>query len=303
MQELKGLSKFAQRSEWLYLIAMQVWSIVMFVWGVRSIAESTTDSPIWFAIGLAAHCIFVSFWAFLIVRKRRITNEHRTTEEDDIRGADIGPPYLTIATTDTHPPAARFDPLSSLFPHQRTILGALGGTPAGTREGEGRSASVEPLIPDSVTPFVGYRYWLVHDFFDSPHLRAATRDYVWTRGINVGECGVGESLGFAVTPHYVADENCWCGFYAHNDLKDVISDAHLHLDVVQVGRVEMFGLVQEHEHGYRASHARITGIYDKDKMSKKIAERYEVPLLESPLINPKGIPWSKRRLMLKKWTS
>lgn len=65
-----------------------------------------------------------------------------------------------------------------------------------------------------------------------------------------------------------------CGIYAVKDPRNIY---RFHRGTEVVGRVEMWGSVIEHEHGYRAERARITDLWvASEPLAREITDRYEV---------------------------
>jgi hypothetical protein len=126
--------------------------------------------------------------------------------------------------------------------------------------------------PDYVSPFVGWRLWLVaRDQSGRVRLTSVMRATVWpVREPVVAECVRGRTIfrsrsaGHAGTRAPV--ESCRCGIYATGDpgqLSPFIDTNHVRRCGPQwvVGSVSLWGTVIESERGWRASHAYPRQLY------------------------------------------
>lgn len=200
----------------------------------------------------------ISSYAYGFYLRRRRFHANRKAAQDYLHRADPEAPYIAYASGgDPGSPGftARGFPIPTRTEQALRTL----------RTAEGEDTSV--VVPDSVVPVVGYRMWRVVDGW----LRAAAfTDYEWKPGINVASCrGNG---------HRVGESYCSCGFHA-NKRRDWVQILGSKDSGYVTGTIDMFGIVTEHVHGYRASHAVITGIFDTGKEARKVAKRYQVPLL------------------------
>lgn len=218
------------------------------------------------AAGIYGAC--TGYWGYQLVNKyRKGKYEHRYAETYDLRGADPGPPYLATAGRDEHWSAIQGRPSGTYRTCSCPLCTGKATATWGAGEGTG-------LVPDSVVPLVGYRSWLCSPdgFLAGP----ISPDLPWKVGINVATC-LNEAR---MSSHHVASRGCSCGFYAYKDEGDL--EMRWFRDVYVCGRVELFGMVTEHSIGYRASHARITGIYNTGPLARQMAKLYEAELLPVP---------------------
>lgn len=109
-------------------------------------------------------------------------------------------------------------------------------------------------------PIVGWRTWTwtgteLHGYFEA-----------WATSEFAARCD---------TCSEIPGEDDTCGVYAvmRRDQVEAFAFAWDHRDVV-VGRVELTGLVIEHERGYRAEHARIVELWASPKHITAISARY-----------------------------
>lgn len=234
-------------------------SLILIEWGgMINAAGAGNEVP----AGVFGACC--GYWGYLLVHKYRKEkrHEHRFSSTDDLHRTDLGPPYLTTAGDLSH--------WSAILSQHTGGTYASCSCPHCSSEGAPGNGEGSGLVPDSATPVVGYRCW---NFTSGQGLSALALPYQWGIGVNTASC----HLGYQRRAHHVGDRGCTCGFYAYKrpDLTDS-------LPWRISGQIEMFGVVTEHTLGYRASHARITGIFNTSRESRKVAQMYEVKLLPLP---------------------
>jgi hypothetical protein len=151
------------------------------------------------------------------------------------------------------------------------------------------------MIPDTPGPITGYRCWNS----DGAYLEAIGGSWIWRPSVNKAHClnlpNVYKQLATMPNPafrqqylrmlasHQPAEQNCMCGFWAYSNLDTLIDERGWPNNHGMIyGTVSMWGRVAEFEKGYRSEHARVTGIYDTGPRSRRVAMRYQVPLLELP---------------------
>jgi hypothetical protein len=148
----------------------------------------------------------------------------------------------------------------------------------------------KPAVPDGFIPVIGYRAWMVSSkgFFGRKKiLMALTHDFEWVVGVNKARCAsLWRKPGAMSNPptHQPGNPNCNCGFYGFKDFGEweLQQIAELPIKNEVIGRIKMFGIVNEHRFGYRSSHAVVDAIYDTGKVSRKVAKRYGVPCVPFP---------------------
>lgn len=163
------------------------------------------------------------------------------------------------------------------------------------------STAVDLVVPDAVTPLVGWRAWSVRGL---PALRlVSVFSYVsWLPGHNVvvAECRPDANLhGWQWRDLTACPEaptpGCNCGIHACADpssdvLHEAIACSLASVHGGAVGRVALWGRVVQHEDGFRAQYARLTGLVighpalwrlsdAQGAPEVDLARRYKVPLL------------------------
>lgn len=219
-------------------------------------------------------------------RREARTYEHWKTEAYSLyrpdRDAEGTARYLTPAGEGPGVTTYRGSSLfahSVFYTHDGTELSGRAGKDR-TGKGKGVGASGE-LIPDGIEPIVGYRAWQIQPSLGRMLYSLAFSTFQWMPGENAANCAAGSG-------HYVGHPLCTCGFYAYKTRAALSRDMGymgMPSRVVEVydqviGTVDLYGLVTEHELGYRASHAKITGFYATGRIAMRAAELYGVPLLE-----------------------
>ena len=129
-------------------------------------------------------------------------------------------------------------------------------------------APPEPKIPDAgikVGEFEGWRAWRLKSSF----LRSVYREDLWLPGKEV----TGKP------------DNRNEGVHAWKSMPLCLEYGITQSSVIVVGRVKLWGIVIEHEHGYRAEHVKITAFdyvlaedpnYPEEAMLQKLRQRYGV---------------------------
>lgn len=155
-------------------------------------------------------------------------------------------------------------------------------------------------IPDSITPLIGYRYWIVHRGW----LFSYSRPRRWSSGPQRAHCPYEEkdedytirkNLQLPIPAHIElkrihhgkpASVECTCGFYCFkypNPSVMIVEQFRV------AGKVSLWGRVQEYGSGYRAEYMQIECLYKaryrrwRNPEIKRIGERYNVPVKEAPI--------------------
>jgi hypothetical protein len=150
-----------------------------------------------------------------------------------------------------------------------------------------------PVVPDYIHPVVGWRMWFAAERSKRTRLISVVQRTIWpAHKPLVAEC---RRLRLPVWPfarhsHDAPGERCACGIYA-TDMETV--QMYLPQRVIAtrgdfipvVGRVSLWGVVHEHECGWRASCAYPISLFvpvvdDDEWVEKVIADlrRYGVPV-------------------------
>ena len=122
------------------------------------------------------------------------------------------------------------------------------------------------IVPDYVEPVVGWRVWYAVDGGLSTSLTSVVHRASWPRRTPlVASC---RRLRTALWPfnrsrHDAPAEGCSCGIYAGTveTLRIYLPEHFGFRAVPVVGRVSLWGVVHEHELGWRASHAYPETLY------------------------------------------
>jgi len=147
-----------------------------------------------------------------------------------------------------------------------------------------------PERPDGFEPIVAYRgWWLDTGLFGAPVLCSMSGQaaHVWTRGWNRATCPRVDR-GVPTPGHQAPAEGCSCGFYAVKDLVQISPLLQMRASDrprVVMGIVELAGTIIEHDFGYRAERARITGIISRAKQDEeavRAASEYAVSVSPAP---------------------
>ena len=103
------------------------------------------------------------------------------------------------------------------------------------------------LVPDGIGTITAWRGWAVGNNF----LVSMYRDTTWypKQVVQSNSNGHGDC-----PPH-----NCQCGIYALKNYKTVIEG--ILEPPMAVGLVELWGVIHEHTHGYRAQYAKIVKVF------------------------------------------
>lgn len=128
-----------------------------------------------------------------------------------------------------------------------------------------------------MTDFIGWRCWKVRDW-QTGLLGAAFMDYAWDGpSIRVPE---GDMAQLPLGAGYHAFKN----EQAARDYLEMYATIHAPIisTVLVVGKVQLYGTVVEHEHGYRASHAIVRHLWVSpvwgEEMRTRLADRYQCPV-------------------------
>ncbi len=148
------------------------------------------------------------------------------------------------------------------------------------------------VIPDRIEPVVAYRYWLIaNDLLQSygwsdcrwecyspliaTHImsRFFPQDKITLGVHNISDCKADMFL---------------CGIYG---IKTYNSIGNPYKDSIAIacGQVYLWGLIVEHELGYRAEYAYPKCLYldgEKDDTIRMIASNYRIPAVEPPAMEP-----------------
>jgi hypothetical protein len=115
--------------------------------------------------------------------------------------------------------------------------------------------------PDYVEPVLGWRMWYAVDHGGPTRLSSVVHTTVWEPGLPlVATC---RRIRIPLWPfgrgrHDAPGADCRCGIYAAtvSTLRSYLPEQLAWTQLVPVvGRVALWGVVQEHEHGWRASFA------------------------------------------------
>ena len=138
--------------------------------------------------------------------------------------------------------------------HVRMLLGALttalptAGTIAVSQQAHQQASEYYAnLVPDGIGTITAWRGWAVGNSF----LVSMYRDTTWypKQVVQSNSTGHGDC-----PPH-----NCQCGIYALKNYKTAIEG--LLEPPMAVGLVELWGVIHEHTHGYRAQYAKIVKVF------------------------------------------
>ena len=131
-----------------------------------------------------------------------------------------------------------------------------------------------------MTDFIGWRVWKIRDW-QTGLLGAAYMDYAW------------EGPSIRVPDGDVAQLPLGAGYHAFKnkqaarDYLEAYATLHAPITtdistVLAVGKVQLYGTVVEHEHGYRASHAIVRHLWVSpvwgEEMRTRLADRYQCPV-------------------------
>jgi len=139
-----------------------------------------------------------------------------------------------------------------------------------------------PVVPDVAGTISGYRLFRYVEIKKGGlvDLISVTRDVKWTIGSTL-EAQHQERFelyggSLAIPGHNVPYLSCSCGIYALNSLEELARNVHNIVYGMQniVGaRVDLWGRIIEHETGYRAEYARISGFIRELTRPEYVAER------------------------------
>lgn len=163
-------------------------------------------------------------------------------------------------------------------------------------------------VPDGIEPLEGFRSWSARVFgsADDPgdHFLTSVLQPVWWpvhEPLRARHVSGYDSMLLAVPggtqpaihweqaaplhkPEQCPDWACHCGVYAWKEQRSLVElDKWVPGRRRVTGRVEMWGHIIVHEHGYRAQFAKVTGIFGDDGsengLAYTLASRYNVPVL------------------------
>lgn len=138
----------------------------------------------------------------------------------------------------------------------------------------------EELVPDVVEPLTAYRGFELDDGF----LESVSFGVQWPLDEPLhAVCEAGCDCCDDSNPHHTApNPDCVCGIYAYKSIEAM--KVYYGMSVGVIARVELWGQVMPHEHGYRAEYARVVELFTWGGSRKNtiewIASRYEVPTSE-----------------------
>jgi hypothetical protein len=142
-------------------------------------------------------------------------------------------------------------------------------------------AELEPVA----SAYVGFRHWHVSggrlysvgrhplDGVDCPSGAGPFERIEWpAAGLTALPCRDGPSPALG----------CSCGIYATSTLRDpgAAWRSGPHYEHHMIGAVALWGRVVEHEHGYRAQHARPVALLDGPG-AQEVADAYAIPVLSA----------------------
>jgi hypothetical protein len=163
------------------------------------------------------------------------------------------------------------------------------GTDADARAGEGGLI----LVPDSISPMLGWRSWDVDKGLVSPH----DPEFPWRPGKPArARCDVPKrrhaaaSCSCPLEPPPAA--NCTCGIYAARSLELLHRDYRKRDHSQVIGRVALWGKVIEHDGGWRGEYAYPQAFFIHPGQEDLRAElaKYEVPILSTADLPPGALP-------------
>jgi len=153
----------------------------------------------------------------------------------------------------------------AIGPRHRARSPAPRQGPGARTAGEG--AGTNEMLIELSGPIVGYRAWRV-----SGADLVALNGYRWPAGDTQAEC-----RATAVPAHHAPQGDCHCGFYALHRLPVLPSDDHV------LGAVLMWGRLEVHWDGVRASHVRPLALAQPasglTRRVTHVARRYGVPIV------------------------
>lgn len=136
-------------------------------------------------------------------------------------------------------------------------------------------------IPDLMFPIVGYRVWRysLGDVMSDSSLTTWNKEelkyeHLGKQACEISQCNQGNWGSVA---------DLGCGIYAFKNIGSLLVELGLYFtstrsdEIMILGEAYLYGTVVEHEHGWRASKARIKCFYDFCA-GKKAANRIDVPL-------------------------
>ncbi len=150
------------------------------------------------------------------------------------------------------------------------------------------------LVPDRINPVIGWRMWRIANgaiwSINVDHVRWPVRDILvarcWMRFQDKGETEV----GWTIIPHAAPQHSCGCGIYA--GVRELLTEyvqagyvfQHTEHPVI-FGEVSLWGVVVEHQRGWRAQIAyprsfRVPDEWAEDKYSG--LTEYGVPIYGFP---------------------
>lgn len=156
------------------------------------------------------------------------------------------------------------------------------------------------VIPDRIDPVVAYRCWNIS------YLELVPIGYLYSSGWTILKWEPMIPISakhFALAPVYTPIKEdrihnfseCSalykCGIYGEKSLNNTSS-----LDEIVLGQVYLWGLIVEHELGYRAQYAYPKCLYYdgvKDKEIDMIANNYKIPAIEPPVVKEPEIDIEK----------
>lgn len=180
----------------------------------------------------------------------------------------------TLTRPSLYPPATE----APNGPDRRTPARVRSASPNpayNTDTGEGDTGTDQ----DTCASLIGYRRWKVNG---SGLLTGISVEDIWIWGANTSVCRRSrfypgytgyEEFHSPVPSHTTPIIGCECGYWAHSTPPLGLKDGSQFV----WGAVELWGAVVEHEHGWRAEHARVVALVGHDDL----AARYQAASFSS----------------------
>ncbi len=160
------------------------------------------------------------------------------------------------------------------------------------------------VVPDRIEPVVAYRYWSIEDIPILSGWGWSNCQWPITTPLAAYHMYVSSSIKYTSIPDKHSIYNCKgskskydtkdftlglyrCGIHAYKT-SCTLGTGRYFTDTV-VGQVYLWGLIVEHESGYRAEFAYPKCLYldgNKDDKIRMIARNYRIPAVEPPAMEP-----------------
>ena len=150
----------------------------------------------------------------------------------------------------------------------------------------------EPIIPDSIEPYIGYKALRVSEFDN--RLYSPAFPYSWPAGHKAS------ALCFQFPLPHLADapqHDCWCGFYAASAIWRRRVEMYLHAEQGVIVRVALWGRTIVAEKGARGQFAypqEIVAWTCHNEKIQAVAENYGIGLAAKN----KGFWWPQAALVV-----